>query len=370
MNSNVAETKGQAEATNRTVQPLVVRAGGQQWVIAREPLETMADNGQHSPDQDGAPELDEEGLPGAARHSLDWLERIRDYVHSNVAVVYEKLVTSLDLLVQHEFPKPKVVGSQSRAWALASVRRFRDSFQSGIIIGLVLGCLSLVLFHQMNSGSRASVVTQPGTSVTIPNYRSLTVTVPAGHLYALQAGNYSSQAAAQATQLRLSKLGVPTVIHQGTGPGQAANTYTLVAGVAFYSQDLNSLTSRLAILGIKSQAVPYTWNARQVSLNSWAVSKNLSDSITRWLSAEVSALNTLTAFAADGGVQQDATTAYQYSQSIQPPVQNLQGFSQGKSLLQLSSATKQAFAALGAGNKQQADIWAAQAYEDIQSLPN
>lgn len=363
MKTNTANTNGQAEVIDSNVQPLVVRAGGKQWVIGREPIETTS-----FPTQDSSAPLisNEVEVPASEESHETWLDRTKRYVQTVLGSVYESVMRSLDLLLQHEVKTKTHSNPVNRASALVSVRRFRDSFQSGIIIGLALGCLSLVLFHQMNSGTLVAETSQPAAQLTIPGYNSLSMTVPAGHIYSIQVGSYSTKTAAVAAQSALRKKGVPATVHQLGGSGQAA--YTLLTGVAIYAQDLNSTVTQLNKLGLEAKTVPLVWNAKLVPLNSWSVTSSTAKAISHWLSADMSTLNALTAAISDGAAKRDARTAANYSKALQPPTKELQGFSQGKVLLQVSSATEQAINAFDQGQVQTAQMYVAKAYENIQFL--
>lgn len=365
MKANIAEQTGQADSVDAPVQRLVVRAGGKEWVIHGNAVETPS----VTPNELTAePFAHQDQAQTPFFHSGSWLVRGREFAYNLVNLAYDKVLGSLDLLLQHENPKPRSEHREKRVAALASVRRFRDSFQSGIIMGLALGCLSLVLFHQMNPVSTGSIPQQTQSALSIPGYNNLAITVPSVHLYTVATGSYTSLAAVKAEQAKLAQQGIGTAIHV-TGSGQAP--YSLVSDVAIYAQDLNSTVRHLAGLGVKSQVVPLVWNAKLVPLNSWNVSKPLADSITHWLSADVSALNALTAAVSDGAAVRDATTAYSYSQSLRPPTAELQSFPEGRILLQVNSATSQAFANLQARRAQGAQGAmqdAVQAYEEIQSL--
>lgn len=173
--------------------------------------------------------------------------------------------------------------------------RWKEAFRSGIIAGAFLGCLCMVLFHQIgvNRGEATKTVFQSANAV-VPSVTSamapapeegtdVVLTIPSITVHVLEEGPFGSQG--EAAKAARVKLNGTTGAVTGSGP------FTVWRAV--------SLTGN-GILKVQSKSSKDTMTAKVVTLSTKQVPLVLlpqgpdAPAITHWFSAEVSALRTLT----------------------------------------------------------------------------
>jgi len=356
---NAAKESGQAKTHHPPTETLVVKSGGQQWVVGGE-LGGSSFPGQ-GPMEDNRQ---------ASRSSLAWLDVVKLPLRGWWHPLQTRVIGSLDRLLQQTSTRSTDMDAKGRSRSRGKFFHYiQDSFQTGLIVGLALGCVSLVLFHQMNAGTAGQTPLQTTTAPAYPGYGVATVgiTVPGVRLFALQNGTFSTLTGANAALAHISKLGMATSVHRiYAASGQTS--YALLSDVSIYATDLGSVKNRLTKLGIPAKVTSLSWNAQEVPVHSFAQNRALADSISHWLAADVSALNALTASLSDGAAARDATTAFKYSASIQPSQSEIESLSQSSTYLTLGTLTEQAFAKAASGQRDAAVHLVLEAYEQVQLL--
>jgi hypothetical protein len=195
-------------------------------------------------------------------------------------------------------------------------RKVRDAFQVGLIFGLAMGCLGLILFHQMPSAPAAGNV----MSSAWPTTAALSgpqIVLPATNISAVEVGTYPNASAAAAAQTQFKQKGVQTVLYPNSAQKEA-----LIAAIAMQPGDLQDTSASLQHRGISAQVVQLSMPTKAEPTLP-ALTKAEGQALTRWLSAEVSAMNALAAWMQDGESERDASTAYTNANKIQPSAQSL-----------------------------------------------
>lgn len=285
------------------VRPTVtlVRVGGKQWVMGADP--------------DDQP-VDKPLLPDRSRVTLTSIRRVehsssstpmgREWpssvrrLKSALDGLYNRLSTALDGLFL-----PSDRGSASSV-AGSSGALTRTSLQWGVIAGLVMGCVSLVLFHQLKPSYARPVQGTIGRSAALtPGGRLL---IPAVSLFELKVGPFSTAHAALVANQTYRRRGLSIV-------ADPMQSQWLVAGLAMSVADLSSEQSHLSHMGIRSVVTGLSWTAH-LGLVSGPLAPSLTTRIDHWLSAEVGALNALTANLSDGESTADARAAVRNAAAI------------------------------------------------------
>lgn len=297
-----------AAATVR--QGVLVRVGETSWVIAeREPAEEPMLTTATAADQAVVPLQTGSSTTGPGRARGTRWDRKRDI-------------------------GPDVDHQERRALrSSAHVRpSIRESFRMGLVFGLALGCLGLIVFHQMPS---AKAVTATKSSAW-PATSALTgpaVTLPATQVYGLSVGVFPDLTSAQVAQARVHNAGVNTVIYPVSGGRQR-----LLAGIADQPADLQSTLKQIENKHLFAQTVHLITSAKSTPTLP-SISKAEGDRISKWLSAEMGAQNALTGALADGEPARDAAAALAQAKRLQPSVQTLSNTGYGSLLNGIVSTT-------------------------------
>lgn len=209
-------------------------------------------------------------------------------------------------------------------------RGMKEWFGRGVTIGLGLGCLCMILFHQLNGSHAVSSmvnVAKP-TIATLhpkasqPSQSGSPVTLPAVRLYAAQSGPYGDLESAKRTvagaQIKGRTASVFSGEMQGTTNGQ--HHYVVVYGLASYSAHLTTIAQENA--QNHAAIVAFRWNATRVETLS-GTRPAVSARVSRWLSAEVSAMSALVAGIMDKEPLVDAETAIRAADRLTPSAEDM-----------------------------------------------
>ena len=336
-----------------------MKSGGQEWVVGGERSEDAF--ARQVPLEDKFQVTDSPPVVDTVQFAL------RDGWHRLQA----RVMGALDHLLQQTSTPSLDIDTKGQSRLHGKFFYYiRDSFQTGLLVGLTLGCLSLVLFHQMNGTTAVQNSTiQTATTSSYTNYGAtpMGITVPGVRLFALEDGPFTTLTSANAEAAKIAKLGIATTVHS-VHPVSGQTSYALLADVSIYATDLDGVKNRLRKLGVPAKVTLLSWNARAVPIQSFAQNRTLADSVSHWLAADVSALTTLTASLSDGVAARDATTAFKYSASIQPSRSEIASLQQNSTYLSLGTLTEQAFAKAALGQRDAAMHLVLDAYEQVHSL--
>ncbi|MCL6592498.1 MAG: hypothetical protein K6T31_00855 [Alicyclobacillus sp.] len=202
-----------------------------------------------------------------------------------------------------------------RTQALAGVttasqpgRSLKETFQLGLVLGLALGCVSLVLFHQLRPNEARMDLTEEALSSTavtaaVSQQQPFAgVVLPSVKVYVLRAGVFAGQQAAKDRLTLLQQHGWTGVLHHGQQTEVWVGTSLTKAGL---SRQLDQLHK----LGVAGDVVTLTWPARPIPGLTGARTSAV-DLCSHWLSGAASALQALIGANADGAALADAEAAY------------------------------------------------------------
>lgn len=285
------------------VQPIVtlVRVGGKQWVMGADPDDQPVDK-PLLPDRSRVTPTSIQRAEQSSSSTLlgrQWPSSVRRLT-SALDGFYKRLSTALDGLfsASDRGPASSVAGSSG---ALT-----RTSLQWGVIVGLILGCVSLVLFHQLKPSYARPV--QGTTARSVPLTPGGRLLIPAVSLFELKVGPFATAREALVANQAYRRRGVSVV-------ADPTQSQWLVAGVAMAAVDLSSEQAHLRHMGIRAVVTALSWTAH-LGLVSGPLAPSLTTGIDHWLSAEVGALNALTANLSDGESTADARAAVRNAAAI------------------------------------------------------
>ncbi|MCL6598484.1 MAG: hypothetical protein K6T81_07045 [Alicyclobacillus macrosporangiidus] len=352
--------RGQARRVEEP--PLIIRAGGQQWVVRRDGSWQQGDAG-------GAPAPKRAPARGPAREGssrfrrgLGWLAEAVDRLWADGD---EAGASKAD---RSFFDRDRGPGRNSMRTAERrgvrgrTARReqgrrgLRDAFQAGLVFGMGLGCLSMVLFHQLKPDLRVEA-SAPSASSAVETVAGPAVQLPALRLYVLQIGSYSTEAAAEEHRQALSKQGVHTVVHSG-------GTYQLWADVSLRQGSLQDELKTLEGKGVHGSVVFVGWKAHPLAAPAGA-SEAAVARVNGWLSEATGALNALVGALSDGGLRQDALTACQTAEAHLPAASDWGETGYGERLKSFSSHLQAAATALSRQQMDNSRTAALQALDDL-----
>jgi hypothetical protein len=349
-----------ANISDRVEPGVIVRAGNQEWVIGQIP------DGVEAPER----------IPFAGKKvtdkivTLSALEEARLFAEqsvrkSSVIPMGQKLARSPIQSQKSSFRIPKILHDlymQIGALFVRLARRmtrhssFADSFRSGLIFGLALGCMSLLLFHQVDSPTRSATGMQGSAMTPASGVLTHGVAVPGIHVFGLGLGSYANLSNAEKAAKALNKKGVPgAVVHVG-------GKYVLLNRIAVTPRDLNSAANTFKKKQVSSAIVPIDIPAHKYPALPSASAADLSQT-SSWLASEVSALVTMASFASDGGRQADAAHAYENANALYPSDTVISETGLGVALSQLQKAVQEGNAALVKGDKQGTMICVMRGYQ-------
>lgn len=246
-----------------------------------------------------------------------------------------------------------------QATSVRVVRRTRPSLSSlrvilklGMTVGLAWGCVSLYFIHQMDSVNHSH---SQSASVAVPAASSIGVEMPGVRVYVAQIAKMSSRADAERASGQLHKRGLTSeVVPNGSD-------WLVVGGFADQSWDLQAIQKALNTRRVTSHVVLLNEDAGLVPVSTTA-SRSAAAETQAWLSNEVSALTTLTAWAADGGRSSDAQTALENANAAYPGDAIVASTGLSLPLTQLDEAVAAASRDLHHGNRSAATSDLATAY--------
>jgi hypothetical protein len=340
---------------------LTVKMGDKQWVVGAHPASNeLASPLEHVEQPTTSEQADKSDTPPSPHRKGQWREQWG-----------EKVTQSVEDLLEPVAPTEQTVQAgrstmrRKSSGLFVPARRhtsWKDTFQFGCILGLLLGCLSMVLFHQMAPDMDSAEVALGSSNTTqVLNASSNSYVVPAVNAQILQSAAYSSRRAADGEAAALSRHGVEAVV-QGSG-----SNYVLWTGVALRAGDLQDEAAALQRFGVSVSPVTLTFSAQPRSALAGSNPASLNQ-VSNWLSSAASALTALTAVEADGGIPQDASTAYQTAKSLQPSQDILTETGQGELLHAFSQALDSAFGAFVKHQNASARGFTVQAYQLLSEL--
>lgn len=330
-----------SQHTRPVTQPVVVTVGEKRWVVGGD--ESVATVRSYDPYAYPPPPSDS-NLPDDSATVED--EHRTAKVRPG-ASIFERLAEVTDYLFHevHEGRRPHTpyVKRSPGFRATGAVRRkgrrlLRETFQVGCMFGLLLGCLSLILFHQMEPNTLPK--TAPSTAVNPVSVASAgpALAVPSIKLYVLQAGPFSTEQNAQATQLKLARQGYSSTLHQEGGK------LDLWLSLSVTPAGLKSTAAALAKQGVQTSVRALSWKVHSVPGVPGANALTMQQA-SHWLSSAASSLTALTATLANGGQPQDATTAFSVTNSLIPNADQLRDTGRDQLLTALSTDLRSAFSA-------------------------
>lgn len=233
---------------------------------------------------------------------------------------------------------PEPSDTSSGHLPIKPLKKLKDSFQTGIIIGLVLGCLSLFLFHQMQpSYSKLNPSAEFTTTVAGLETAGAPVTLPSIHLYAVTL----DKSRATLNQLKTHNLQFV----------DDSNTPYIIYELAATKVGAARIETQLKKLG-------FTPNLRDVSAPVHKISTlpgvtpSLSEQSSHWMSAADSALTTVVAMLADGVPTEDATAAAQFAKRAYPGDAVVAPTGLGHQVYALNLALNTLYMVLQSGNRE------------------
>lgn len=234
---------------------------------------------------------------------------------------------------------PEVAREQVKQGVFQPLRRptLRDSFKMGLVFGLAMGCLGLILFHQMPAMAGAAAATPVGAAW--PGSAAMTgstVVTPAVNAYALSVGQYPNDTSAQAAHSKLEHSGVASVVFP-----ESLSRRTLVVQMATQASDLATEANVLRHHNIHPTTIHLATTVRTIPTLS-STSQKDGSRISKWLSAEVSAANTLMASLSDGETVRDAQMATEKALQLQPSAAVLGATGYGTALQAVAQNVKNA----------------------------
>ncbi|MCL6453155.1 MAG: hypothetical protein K6T78_05935 [Alicyclobacillus sp.] len=184
-------------------------------------------------------------------------------------------------------------GPTSRTGSAGRARRGvgRDAFRNGCAAGLALGCLAMVMFHQLEPSGPATAVelgaNRAAANGAIAALASTdtgsAVEIPGTAVDVLVSGPYPSKQAAY----RVSRLIQPPGVVVGTGPYRVWWDATLTQDAAASQQQ------QLKKKGVAASIQKVSWTTASVTLPV-ATTSDEQKQLENWVAAEVSALRAIT----------------------------------------------------------------------------
>jgi hypothetical protein len=238
-------------------------------------------------------------------------------------------------------------------------RRLRESFQVGIIAGLILGCLSIVMFHHVEP-STISQAEPAGAALPAGTEH---ITMPAFALEAVVSGSNLSAAQATLIQDNLKKHNVSSaLLVQPKG-------IDVVTGMALSTSDLASVLRRTKSVSGSGRVQVKTEHSVSMMIPAGAgLSQSDADRLSRWLSAVGSSLNTMIASSIDGANVRDAKASFESAKVLEPDGILFRRSGYTNRLNALNQDWQNAYAALVKKHTEQANTLACKAIAQMFAL--
>lgn len=321
-------------------QGVIIRMGGKSWVVGEHGETLPLYSASETEKVISLSSLKTSELKNSNGKHESVLHRAKGRARGIWMAFHKKLEDKLDRLLTRGSAEAqtseRVERFKSRQENQIKKSSWMDGLRIGTIFGLALGCLGMILVHQVEpTTSRVPHVTQGGQT-TVPSLPPAQpnsfVTVPSVHLYALELGPFKTEAEALAAQSIVEKKGyAQTLIHLNR------RGWSVMNRVAVQAYDLGSVQAQFMKSGIDMQIHAINVDVRPIS--AVASTTASAQTISSWLSAEVAALNALTASASDGVSPTNATVALKAATALKPPVDSLSASGHGEDLATLASET-------------------------------
>ena len=199
----------------------------------------------------------------------------------------------------------------------AAPTTWSDHFQRGALAGLVLGCLSLILFHQVTlpaaSAASSGQVENASSNVrpALAPSSAFQVTLPSAQVYMMEFGPFPTTTAAHAAEKQLGQAGVNAEVIQNS------NGYSVWVHAALARQDAVKMPVKLSSSRAKSSVDMVSWAAK--SLPTTLVDTGAgSAAANQWLADVVTALRVETGAAADETATRDVLQAVKNANKQKP----------------------------------------------------
>jgi hypothetical protein len=331
---------------------ITVRVGNREWMIPTSNNQAETEANVHSA-MPRAEERDETVTAGEPA----WTKRIPPSLLRPVEDVLSADSEPQAYRSQHS-NKRTVHPSVTRSRVRQRARRLRETFQFGCVFGLLLGCLSMILFHQMEP-NLSSDVRSAATDSAVLSTSMHSFDLPAVKVQILQSKPFGNRSDADRQVASLNQHGLPAVVHQ---QGRQFVIWTAAAVKAVHLKKWASASNGVAV-----QAVPLNLSVQSIPALSGSNPKSLAD-VSNWLSLSAAALNTLTAVESDGGLPEDAYTAYDSARQQLPGSDILAETGKGDLLKQFSRELDTAFSAYRKQQTQEAMRHTLLAYDLLSRL--
>jgi len=191
-----------------------------------------------------------------------------------------------------------------------------EIYQVGAITGLFLGCIAMIMFHQIQpaelraSQKPTSHVQTTNTGLAIGTIDGPAITIPYISIDTLELGTFASRSEVIHAKNKMLRFGVHAAVIHG-------HTFQIIVGSALFDSGLSGLAKGLRAHGEAYHMVRLHHEAALVpTLQSCTLAQ--SDQINKWLSAETSAADAIVAATVDGGNIRDAETVHAMSLHLQP----------------------------------------------------
>jgi len=241
-----------------------------------------------------------------------------------------------------------------QVYATQSPKKLKHSFQTGMITGLALGCLSLFLFHQLQTP-----LIQPASAVSAYTGNPLAmstgaaVRVPGIQFYAVTLDKSASN---------LKKMN-----QQGIQLAASATGDYLIYQLAVSATGANHIATVLSQNGIHAQIRKLQQNAHPLPTLP-GTNASIAVTASRWIASTTSALTTMVASLSDGAHAADAKVAFQASEAMYPGDTKIAQTGFGQQVYALHQAMKSAYQAFQNGNQAIAKTAMVEAYQRLSAL--
>ncbi|KPV43225.1 hypothetical protein [Alicyclobacillus ferrooxydans] len=199
----------------------------------------------------------------------------------------------------------------------AAPTTWSDHFQRGALAGLVLGCLSLILFHQVTlpaaSAASSGQVENSSSNVrpALAPSSAFQVTLPSAQVYMMEFGPFRTTTAAHTAEKQLGQAGVTAEVIQNS------NGYSVWVHAALARQDAVKMPVKLSSSRAKSSVDMVGWAAE--SLPTTLVDTGAgSAAANQWLAEVVTALRVETGAAAGETATRDVLQAVKNANKQKP----------------------------------------------------
>lgn len=319
---------------------IIIRAGGRVWTSPRDAyLESAGTADLEAPEDDD-------------------LKRL--------ASDPQKDITSEHRSIQDN-PSRKPFPKEFRGW--------QDALKSGAIVGIAMGCIAMVLFHQL--GTKSTTVIQASTpfpASATPAVQALaeptsTINLPGMNGYILTEGPFSSEQRASAVRQQLQVKGQPAVL-ANTPKGwevwrEAAMEAAQLPTPPSSRTGASHSTATSESVGVKH----VYWSSTNVPV-SLMMDGSERAQLNQWIAAQISALRTITSAIHGQTPQADALQAVSYASHVTPPAVLASQKGYPGALKQLAADIQTAGRYLAASQTDGAEQTIVDAWVQLQHLQN